>query len=154
MDINEIRNGNYVVSRGELTRVRGLRTDTEDPCVLCENSDVWVPVETLEPVGLNKDILETNGFRMSDDKSYGIFKSVFKPFGDHNIDEFEDYIAIDLVVRPACLVKHQYVVNTNGKGKGIKDKSFNGEILYAHELQNIMYECGCTKELIIDRSRW
>ena len=157
IDVNEIKNGNYVVADGILTRVTGFKTDEDVPLVLCKNMYVWKPVYAVEPVELNKEILVSNGFRMSNDGTYGIFKSTFRPFGEHNLEEFEDYIAIDLVNRQSCLVKHQYLVmNTKTKGPVHKlfQKSFIGEITYAHQLQNIMSECGCKKELLITNDKW
>lgn len=149
MRLEELRKGNYVISRGNVTRVVGIKEDTGGQYVMCENDRTWVTLETVGPVPIDKDILETNGFHMCDDKSYGIFKSTFNPFGREHEYELEDYISIDLAVRPACMVRHKYVVEHNGYRPSLYDKQFSGEIIFVHELQNIMDSCGCKKTIVI-----
>lgn len=149
MRLEELRKGNYVISRGDVTKIVGIRAYTDGPCVMCENADTWVLLETVKPVPLDKDILETNGFHMCDDKSYGIFKSTFNPFGREHEYELEDYISIDLAVRQACMVRHKYVVEHNGYKPSLNDKQFSGEIIFVHELQNIMDSCECRKTIVI-----
>ena len=152
MRLEELRKGNYVISNGEVTRVVGIKEDTGGQYVMCENSGTWVPLETVGPVPIDKNILETNGFHMSNDKSYGIFKSTFNPFGGKHSYELEDYISIDLEVRPASLVRHEYAVEHKGYKPSLKDKEFSGEIIFVHELQNIMDSCGCKKTIVIQEA--
>lgn len=148
IDVSKFRIGNYVISRGEITKIIGIRTDTDDPTYLCENCDIWMPV--IEGIRLNLEILQYNRFGMSDDKSYGILRTTFTPFGEHGVKEFEDYIIIDLKMPQSCLVKHQYLQYHEGFKPSLICRKYDGEIIYFHELQNIMSVCENKVEIKID----
>lgn len=148
MNLRELKIGNYVVSRGEVTRIIGVRTDTDNPTVLCENCDVWVG--DVGSIKLTKDILTRLGFGMSDDNTYGLMRTVFYPFGKLNVCEYEDYLVVDLAMPQSCIVKHQYIKEHENYPPSLLNKSFEGEIVDLHELQNVMETVGCIKKLELD----
>lgn len=140
-----LRIGNQVISSGSPVKVLGIRSDfgTELPFLLCDDTDVWYK-GSVEPIPISVPILKGNGFGMSDDLSYGILRTTFTPFGDGTTLEFEDYVIVDLAIPQNCLVKHQYLVEHEGYKPSLHCRTYEGEIRYVHELQNLLDELGCS----------
>lgn len=134
--------GDIVWSRGEETTVVGVRTDTEDPCVLCSDSDVWMA--EVQPVEITPELLEANGFKVSEDGTYCMLRTLFHPFGEDGVPEFEDFVVVDFAVPSASLVKHQYLCGGDVLAKPfLEHRIFEGGFTYVHELQEAMRSCWC-----------
>ena len=96
------------------------------------SEDTW-PIEEFEPIPIDAEFLEKNGFEpIYSDKSAWKYKSV------NESRELDSFIVIDLRHPSTCSVK-------NIKCK----RSYEGCILYVHNLQHIMADCEIDKELIM-----
>ena len=101
-------------------KITGIQTDGDSPLVQTDDSDVWYPVETYEPIPLTPEILEKNGF-----KNEGYF-SAFN-IGDYRIISDAGHVAI-----------------IHGGHADI-----DIPIMNVNELQHFLRHCGIEKEIVL-----
>ena len=130
MDIKEISIGNYLMrDDGEIGKVTGIQPfvddDRKQTFVIQTNlTDIYYLIDDYKPVPLTGELLEKFGF---------------KPIYEDNTAwrlkiENDNYYVISICVdlsRPSS----SYAIN------GEKGKDYQGEILYLHQLQNIITLC-------------
>lgn len=143
MQATKFRIGNTVMARGEVAKIVGIRTDTDEPCFLCDNSDVWIP--NIGSIPLTAEILEASGFRMNQDRTYGVFNVVFYPYGDGS-EELDIHIVVDLEKPHLSEFEHQYTIEGRRR---LYSKSYEGNITTVDELENVAEMCGCEFNVII-----
>lgn len=135
MKANDIQIGDWLYSiidrydhvEKKLCKITGIRTDSDTPLIQCNDTDVWYPLDSYEPVPLTAEILEKNGFEYKEGGK-GLF---------------------GVTIAPRYLCKGvPFEVFCDGEPFAIWFKE-PIDIKYVHQLQHALRLCGITREIII-----
>lgn len=110
------------------------------PYVQCEGESGQFHEDTIEPIPLSVEILESNGFKLVGDHT-----SHWQICGDGYDD-----IQISGVPDPkhhVTLTLNAHKDSTTGTGYGFYRMIYDMPIRYVHELQHIMQICGIGKDI-------
>ena len=124
---NELQIGDWILSiidrydhtEKKPVRITGIRKDF----IRTDDSDVWYPLETFEPIPLTPEILEKNFEKKT---FYGIYGDYF----DLEFKEYSDSI---------------YIVTYHNCEFNLPDQMM--QVSFVHELQHFLNHCGIEKEI-------
>lgn len=138
MDVNELMIGDYIRQKHSnlVLKVSAITP----PYVQCEGENGQFHEDTIEPIPLSVEILESNGFKLVGDHT-----SHWQICGDGYDD-----IQISGVPDPkhhVTLILNAHKESTTGTGYGFYRMIYDMPIRYVHELQHIMRICKIGKEI-------
>lgn len=138
MDVNELMIGDYIRQKHSnlVLKVSAITP----PYVQCEGENGQFHEDTIEPIPLSVEILESNGFKLVGDHT-----SHWQICGDGYDD-----IQISGVPDPkhhVTLILNAHKDSTTGTGYGFYRMIYDMPIRYVHELQHIMRICRIGKEI-------
>ena len=138
MDVKELMIGDYIRQKHSnlVLKVSAITP----PYVQCEGENGQFHEDTIEPIPLSVEILESNGFKLVGDHT-----SHWQICGDGYDD-----IQISGVPDPkhhVTLILNAHKESTIGTGYGFYRMIYDMPIRYVHELQHIMRICGIGKEI-------
>lgn len=138
MEIKGLEIGDYVIQKHSnlILKVSAIMP----PYVQCEGENGQFHEDTIEPIPLSVEILESNGFKLVGDHT-----SHWQICGDGYDD-----IQISGVPDPkhhVTLILNAHKDSTTGTGYGFYRMIYDMPIRYVHELQHIMRICRIGKEI-------
>ena len=82
MKTNEIQIGDWLYSiinkfdhtEKKLCKVTGIRTDSDVPLIQCDDTDVWYPLDSYEPIPITAEMLSKCGFKKNKTGQWAIEK--------------------------------------------------------------------------------
>lgn len=116
----------------KLCKVTGIRTDSNVPLIQCDDTDVWYPLDSYEPIPLTPEILEKNGFEDIGDDTYQLEE---KPY----------WFWVDFF-------NHQYGCEYDTSTYEYEDDEHRLKLYgipSVHELQHALRLCEIEKEIIL-----
>ena len=140
MNVNELMIGDYIRQKHSnlVLKVSAITP----PYVQCEGESGQFHEDTIEPIPLSVELLESNGFKLVGDHT-----SHWQICGDGYDD-----IQISGVPDPkhhVTLTLNAHKDSTTGTGYGFYRMIYDMPIRYVHELQHIMRICKIGKEIVL-----